>query len=72
MKKRLVCLCNMVTEDEIKAVLKKGARSTREIQKLTSAGTGCGRCLVLIDELVEEFVSELPVDPQQKIQFKTE
>jgi len=62
-------LCNMVTEDEILAVLKKGARSTSEIQKLTGAGTSCGRCLVVIDSMVEEFIAGLPDDPQQKIDF---
>ncbi|MFY9154094.1 MAG: (2Fe-2S)-binding protein [Prolixibacteraceae bacterium] len=69
MSKRLVCICNMVTEQEIMSALKKGARSTSEIQKLTAAGTSCGRCLVLIDALVEEFIANLPEDPQQKLNF---
>lgn len=69
MSKRLVCLCNMVTEKEIRNALIKGARTTNEIQKLTAAGTSCGRCLVLIDSIVEEFVNALPEDPQQKINF---
>jgi bacterioferritin-associated ferredoxin len=69
MRKRLVCLCNLVTENEIFAALRKGARSTSDIQKLTRAGTSCGRCLVEIDAIVEEFLSGLPEDPQQKIEF---
>lgn len=69
MSKRLVCLCNVVTENEIRNALNKGARSTTEIQKITAAGTSCGRCLVLIDTLVEEFVANLPEDPQQKLNF---
>ncbi len=69
MGRRLVCICNMVTEDEIRIALKKGARSTSDIQKITRAGTSCGRCLVQIDGLVEEFLSELPDDPQQKLNF---
>ncbi len=70
MKNRLVCICNMVTENEILATLRKGARSTTEIQKLTYAGTNCGRCLVTIDAIVEEFLSNLPEDPQQRIEFQ--
>lgn len=59
----------MVTENEIITALKKGARSTTEIQKLTAAGTSCGRCLVLIDAMVEEFLANQPEDPQQKLNF---
>ena len=69
MSKRLVCICNMVTEKEIHAALVKGARSTTEIQKMTRAGTSCGRCLPWIDSIVEEFKAALPEDPQQRIDF---
>ena len=69
MSKRLVCICNMVLEKEIIEALRKGARSTTEIQKLTRAGTSCGRCLPIIDALVEEFQENLPDDPQRKIDF---
>lgn len=70
MSKRLVCICNMVTEKEIHAALVKGARSTTEIQKMTRAGTSCGRCLPWIDSIVEEFIAALPDDPQQRIDFQ--
>jgi bacterioferritin-associated ferredoxin len=69
MGKRLVCLCNMVSENEILAALKKGARSTKDIQEITAAGTNCGRCLVIIDAMVEEFLAKQPTDPQQRIDF---
>jgi len=66
---RLVCICNCISENEILAVLSKGARSTFEIQQMTRAGISCGKCLVVIDALVEEFLAKLPFDPQQKINF---
>lgn len=69
MGNRLVCLCNGVTEKEILNTLKKGARSTADIQKMTRAGTSCGRCLVVIDSMVQEFVDQLPPNPQQKLEF---
>jgi bacterioferritin-associated ferredoxin len=69
MSKRLVCICNMVTEKEIQSMFIKGARSTADIQRTTRAGTSCGRCLVLIDALVEEYQANLPNDPQQKLNF---
>ena len=69
MSRRLVCVCNMVTEKEILSVLKKGALSTADIQRATKAGTSCGKCLMTIDAIVEEFFDQLPADPQRKIEF---
>ena len=60
----------MVTEKEIHTALVKGARTTSEIQKMTRAGTSCGRCLVIIDALVEEFLAQLPADLQQRLDFE--
>jgi len=59
----------MVTEKEIHAALAKGARTTSDIQKLTHAGTSCGRCLMWIDTIVEEYINSLPDDSQQRINF---
>jgi len=59
----------MVLEKEIQAALVKGAKSTTEIQKLTRAGTSCGRCLPWIDSIVAEFSDKLPNEPQQRINF---
>jgi bacterioferritin-associated ferredoxin len=69
MSKRLVCICNMVTEKELLAALQRGARSTADIQKMTHAGTSCGRCLPSIDAIVEDFLAWQPAEPQQKINF---
>ncbi len=69
MGNRLVCICNMVSEKEIVDALKKGARTTKDIQEACYAGTTCGKCLMTIDTIVEEFNSKRPEDPQQSIQF---
>lgn len=70
MNKSLICVCNVVTENEILAALKKGARTTADIQKNTKAGTSCGKCLMTIDRIVEEFLVQQPADPQTKIDFE--
>ncbi len=67
MAKRLVCLCNFVDEKEIVSLLKKGVESTAEIQSLTGAGTSCGRCLPVIDELVERYNKFKPKPRQGKL-----
>jgi len=69
MSNRLVCMCNLVDEKEIISMLKKGATSTSDIQRLTRAGTSCGKCLPVIDELVNEFQNRKPKDQQQKLNF---
>jgi bacterioferritin-associated ferredoxin len=72
MGNRLVCMCNVVSENEIKTALKKGATTSSDIQKMTSAGTSCGKCLVVVDAIVEKYMSELSLNPQQKINFGNE
>ncbi|MFV0591317.1 MAG: bacterioferritin-associated ferredoxin [Draconibacterium sp.] len=69
MARRLVCICNLVDEDEIKSVLKKGAETTAHIQEFTRAGTTCGRCLPEIDALVEEYQKKKPKDQQGKLEL---
>lgn len=70
MSRSLVCVCNMVTEGEIRKFLQLGALSTADIQKITKAGTSCGRCLTTIDRMVEEFLSQKPNDLQQRLNFE--
>lgn len=70
MADRVVCMCNFVTESEILSVLKKGARSTEDIQMYTRAGTSCGRCLVNVDRIVKDYLDSKAPDLQQTIDFK--
>jgi nitrite reductase (NADH) large subunit len=69
MSNRLVCLCNLVDENEIISLLKKGANSTSDIQQGTRAGTSCGKCLPVIDDLVRKFQNKRPKDQQKKLDF---
>ncbi len=64
---RIVCLCNSVTEKEILSFLKRGANSTAEIQRLTGAGTSCGRCLPVIDNMVSTYKNKKPKEQQTKL-----
>lgn len=67
MGKRLICLCNLVDENEILELMKKGAKSTEDIQKFARAGSSCGRCLTEIDELVKRYNKNKPKDQQKKL-----
>ncbi len=67
MSNRLICICNMVSEQEIIQELKKGAIDTADIQYATRAGTSCGKCLMAIDRIVEEYQLTQSQDPQGKL-----
>lgn len=69
MANRLVCLCNFVEEKEILALLKDRANSTVDIQRLSRAGTSCGRCLPEIDQLVEKHQKKKPKNQQGKLEL---
>jgi len=51
-------------------MLRAGALTTADIQKFTTAGTGCGRCVREIDAIVEKYRREITIDPQLRIIFK--
>ena len=70
MANRLVCICNLIDEKAIKALLEKGASSASDIQLFTRAGTSCGKCLPVIDEIVNTSKKKEPKDQQQKLDFE--
>ncbi|MDY0253005.1 MAG: (2Fe-2S)-binding protein [Tenuifilaceae bacterium] len=42
---KYICHCKSVTPNEVKkAIREKGARTLVDLQNLTQASTGCGRC----------------------------
>lgn len=52
-----VCLCKAIPRSKIKAAIKGGAHSLKEVQKITGAGSGgCGgrRCSPKIEDLIEQ------------------
>jgi len=68
--KRLVCLCNHVTAEEILRILRAGALSAVDVRKFTRAGTGCTRCVREIDAIVEKYFATRKRDPQLRVDFE--
>jgi NAD(P)H-nitrite reductase large subunit len=63
----IICQCNGITEKEIvRAIKKKGATKVEHIQRLTGAGTNCGRCIPVINRLLDENKQKIS-DPQLKL-----
>jgi bacterioferritin-associated ferredoxin len=49
-----VCLCNGVTDGQIREAAQQGARSVLDLQSCLGVATSCGRCQPYAAELLEE------------------
>ncbi|MGQ9426122.1 bacterioferritin-associated ferredoxin [Gilvimarinus sp. F26214L] len=54
-----VCLCNGITDREIKASVHEGSASMEDLQENLGVSSQCGQCACLAREILEETVSEL-------------
>ena len=51
----IVCRCHAVSKEEIVyAIKKQNAKNLGDIQRITAASTGCGRCGVQIKKIIVE------------------
>ena len=49
-----VCICNAVTERQVRECLRSGARSLEDLAFKLGLGAGCGRCRECAAGLLEE------------------
>lgn len=49
-----VCLCNGVTEREIRQTASAGCRTMAELTMRTGCGAGCGSCICMATQLIED------------------
>lgn len=49
----IVCHCHAVTDREIRATVRDGARTCHEVASACGAGSGCGGCASLVSEIVQ-------------------
>lgn len=49
-----VCLCNGVTEREIRQTAAAGCRTMAELTMRTGCGAGCGSCVCMATEIIED------------------
>ena len=67
MNKKVICLCNFVTEKEVVRALEKGAGSVSEIMILTGAGSGCGRCRQAVENIMNNVVQTGSMSRQNRL-----
>lgn len=51
-----VCFCAAVTDTEVRACVRAGARTVEEVGDRCAAGTGCGSCLDHLDTILAAVV----------------
>lgn len=49
---RIICHCKQVSYIDIRKAMVQGARTVKDIQEMTGAGTGCGNCIKDIEKIV--------------------
>ncbi len=54
-----VCVCNKVTDKQLKSAVENGAHSLGALQKSLAVGTNCGTCLETAQSMLNESLSEL-------------
>ena len=50
-----VCICNGVTDRQIREAVANGCRSVAELTMRTGCGAGCGSCVNMATELLEDI-----------------
>ena len=56
-EKALICTCFGVSEETIEGLVKeKGCESVEEVSRICQAGSGCGSCQPLIQEIIDDYV----------------
>ena len=49
---KIICHCKQVSFDDIRRAMVDGARTVKDIQKITGAGTGCCGCIEKIEKIL--------------------
>ena len=52
-----VCLCNGVTDSQIREAAEQGARSVRDLERCLGVASSCGRCQPCAEELLDECLA---------------
>lgn len=56
-----VCICRRVSDKTIRQCIRDGAETVAEVGRACRAGTDCGNCQDMIDDLIDEEHRHLPV-----------
>lgn len=55
---QIICQCNAVSVQQISDAIADGAKSLKEVQEVTGAGTICGACIDDLTNVVDELLKK--------------
>ncbi|WP_133499382.1 bacterioferritin-associated ferredoxin [Cognatilysobacter terrigena] len=58
-----VCICNGVTDRDIRQAAESGCRSMSELTMRTGAGATCGSCIEMATSILDETTARLEALP---------
>ncbi len=53
-KDGVICVCKQVTERKIRKAIKEGRRRFISVKQATEAGSGCGLCQPIIQDIIDD------------------
>lgn len=60
-----VCLCNGVSDGQIREAINEGCCSYREVREQLGVGTQCGKCACLAKQITRDTLSEVQASRSQ-------
>ena len=54
----VLCLCKQVTERKIRRTVRDGRRRFVSVKQVTEAGSGCGLCQPLVEDIIKDELSK--------------
>ena len=52
-----VCVCNAVTESDIRSAVDDGVSNMKQLRQMTNCGVTCGSCNDLADEVLHQALN---------------
>ena len=49
-----VCVCNAITDKQIRKAAESGVRNVRDLQRQLGVATGCGSCMEAASDILRE------------------
>ena len=53
-----VCICNAVTDSEIRNAVDDGVRNLKQLSRLNGCGVTCGSCQDMAADLIKQTIAE--------------
>lgn len=60
-----VCFCKGIKDSQIRHAIKRGANTVEELQDTLSVGTQCGKCLSLVQDILDDTQEKQPTEGSQ-------